>query len=260
MIAFVGLNALISAGCFFVLWLIALRLKDVSFIDSWWAFGIGLLGLLAFFESTPPGPRDWLLLGCCEAWALRLGIYLLLRWRRNGRDPRYDKLFAGIQAKRGMRFATASLIYVFALQAVLQFIVSLPVQLGQWSGSGAIGILSEMGFGLFVFGFLFEAIADWQLVRFKSNPENAGKVLDSGLWHLTRHPNHFGDACVWWGLFLIASESGYVIVILLSPVVISLLLTSWSGAPSVEGRMKRRPDYADYVRRTSGFIPWFPKG
>ena len=92
----------------------------------------------------------------------------------------------------------------------------MPVQLGQWSGSGAIGILSEMGFGLFLFGFLFEMIADWQLVRFKSKPENQGKVLDTGLWKYTRHPNHFGDAVAWWGLFLIASESGYVIVILFS--------------------------------------------
>jgi len=259
MIAFIGLNALISAACFVVLWLIALRLKDVSFIDSWWALGLGLLGLLAFLESMPPGPRDWLLLGCCEAWALRLGFYLLWRWRKNGRDARYDKLLGRIETKRGMGFATASLLYVFVLQFVLQFIVSLPVQLGQWSGSGKIGILSEMGFGLFLIGFLFEAIADWQLVRFKSKPENKGKVLESGLWRYTRHPNHFGDALVWWGLFLIASESGFVIIILVSPALISFLLTSFSGAPTVEGRMNRKPEYADYIRRTPGFVPWFPK-
>ncbi len=259
MIAFIALNALISAACFLVLWLIALRLKDVSFIDSWWAFGLGLLGLLAFFESLPAGPRDWLLLGCCEAWALRLGFYLLSRWRRNGRDPRYDRLLGSIESKRGMSFARASLLYVFALQFALQFIISLPVQLGQWSGSGAIGILSEMGFGLFLFGFLFETIADWQLARFKSKPENKGKIMDSGLWKYTRHPNHFGDACVWWGLFLIASESGYVIVILLSPALMSFLLTSVSGAPTVEGRMAKRPEYADYIARTHSFVPWFPK-
>lgn len=259
MISFIALNALISAASFAVLWLIALRLKDVSFIDSWWAFGIGLMGLLAFLESTPPGPRDWLLLITCEAWALRLGFYLLWRWRMNGRDPRYDKLLGSIQTKRGLSFAMASLLYVFALQFVLQFIVSLPVQLGQWSGSGAIGILSKMGLGLFLIGFLFESIADWQLVRFKDKPDNKGKVLDSGLWRYTRHPNHFGDALVWWGLFLIASESGYVIVILISPALISFLLTSFSGAPTVEGRMHKRPEYADYIRRTPGFIPWFPK-
>ncbi|HTT99167.1 MAG TPA: DUF1295 domain-containing protein [Rhizomicrobium sp.] len=259
MIAFIGLNAFISAACFVVLWLIALRLKDVSFIDCWWAFGLGLLGLLAFFESPPPQPRDWLLMGCCEAWALRLGFYLLWRWRRNGRDPRYDKLLGGIQAKRGMDFAAASLLYVFALQFALQFIVSLPVQLGQWSGSGIIGTLSKMGLCLFLVGFLFESVADWQLARFKNNPQNKGKVLDTGLWKYTRHPNHFGDALVWWGLFLIASESGYVIIILISPALISFLLTSWSGAPTVEGRMSKRPEYAEYIRRTHGFIPWFPK-
>jgi steroid 5-alpha reductase family enzyme len=260
MIAFIGLNALISAACFVVLWLIALRLKDVSFIDSWWALGLGLMGLCAFLEGGPPGPRDWLLLACCEAWALRLGIYLLWRWRRNGRDPRYDRLLSRVQEKRGMGFALASLIYVFVLQAVLQFIVSLPVQLGQWGGSNVIGTLSEMGLGLFLIGFLFEAIADWQLACFKGKPENKGKVLDSGLWKYTRHPNHFGDALVWWGLFLIASESGFVIIILVSPALISFLLTSFSGAPTVEGRMGKRPEYADYIRRTHSFVPWFPKG
>ncbi|MEI9932505.1 MAG: DUF1295 domain-containing protein [Rhizomicrobium sp.] len=242
-----------------VLWLIALRLKDVSFIDSWWALGIGLMGLLAFFESTPPGPRDWLLLVTCEVWALRLGIYLFWRWRKNGPDPRYERILSGIQIKRGMGFGFASLIFVFALQYVLQFMVSLPVQLGQWSGSGKIGVLSEMGLGLFLFGFLFEAIADWQLMRFKSDPQNKGKVLNSGLWKYTRHPNHFGDALVWWGLFLIASESGYVIVILLSPALMSFLLTSISGAPTVEDRMAKRPEYADYMNRTHSFVPWFPK-
>jgi steroid 5-alpha reductase family enzyme len=116
-----------------------------------------------------------------------------------------------------------------------------------------------MGFALFLLGFLFESIADWQLVRFKRDPANKGKVLDSGLWHFTRHPNHFGDACVWWGLALIASESGWVILILISPALMSFLLTSWSGAPTVESRMNRKPDYADYIARTPGFIPWFPK-
>jgi steroid 5-alpha reductase family enzyme len=145
------------------------------------------------------------------------------------------------------------------LQAPLQFIVGLPVILGQ-SGSGDIGLLSYIGAALAITGIAFESIGDWQLVRFKSDPTNHGKVLDIGLWRYTRHPNYFGDACVWWGLYLIAAQSPVGVWSLPGPVLITFLLTRFSGVPTVEGSMrKRRPDYEAYIKRTSGFIPWFPK-
>lgn len=258
MIAYLALNAAVSAACFLALWGVSLRLKDVSFIDSWWALGLGLLALLGYLEADTHGPRNMLLFAVCALWSLRLGLYLLWRWRRNGADPRYARLLAGIQAKRGWSVATTTLVYVFALQGVLQFVVSLPVQIGQ-SAPPEIGPLSEMGLGLAVLGLLFESIGDWQLVRFKSDSANKGKVLESGLWRYTRHPNYFGDVCVWWGLFLIASESGAVLWILPAPVLLTFLLTSWSGVPTVEGRMGKRPEYQAYVARTPGFVPWFPK-
>jgi steroid 5-alpha reductase family enzyme len=250
LIAHLAINAGISAACFLALWLIGLRLKDVSFIDSWWALGIGVLALAAWFEADAHGPRNTLLLVLCEAWALRLGLYLLWRWRRNGADARYGRLLGRIE----MSFALATLLYVFGLQFVLQFIVSLPVQLGQWGG-GSIGPLGIAGAALAGFGILFEAAADRQLARFKSNPANEGRVMDRGLWRYTRHPNHFGDAATWWGLFLLAGQWWA----LPGPLLLTFLLARWSGAPTVEGRMKRRPDYAAYIARTPSFIPWLPR-
>ncbi len=253
-LAHLVLNAAISAACFLLLWLAAVAIRDVSFIDSWWGLGIGVLALCAYVEARPHGPHNKLLLLLCEAWAIRLGLYLLWRWRRNGPDPRYTRLLA--RAK--WRFALASLLMVFALQFVLQFVVSLPVQIGQWGADG-IGPAGIAGAALAAFGLLFESIADWQLVRFKSDPANRGRVLDRGLWRYSRHPNHFGDACVWWGLFLVATESAWGLWTLPAPVVMTYLLARWSGVPTVESRMRRHPGHAEYAARTSAFVPWFPK-
>jgi steroid 5-alpha reductase family enzyme len=252
--AHLALNAAISAACFLLLWLAGLRLKDVSFIDSWWGLGIGVIALASYHETAAHGAHNKLLLGLTEAWALRLGLYLIWRWQKNGPDPRYTRLLARVK----MSFALGTLLYVFALQFVLQFVVSLPVQIGQW-GTDGIGPAGIAGAVLALFGLAFESIADWQLVRFKSELANRGRVLDRGLWRYSRHPNHFGDACVWWGLYLIATESAWGLWTLPAPVVMTYLLARWSGVPTVEGRMRRHPGHADYVARTSAFVPWFPK-
>ena len=165
------------------------------------------------------------------------------------------------QSERGWGFAKASLILVFALQAPLQFIVCLPIQLGQLAHTTQLGQLATAGLSLALIGIVFETVGDWQLARFKGNPANEGKIMDTGLWRYTRHPNYFGDACVWWGLYLIAAETGPVgMATLPGPILITLLLTKFSGVPTTEGRMRRkRPEYMDYVARTSGFIPMPPK-
>ena len=170
-------------------------------------------------------------------------------------------MMADAKEQKGWDFATASLIYVFSLQALLQFIVCLPVQLGQSSGLASLGPLAWAGAALAVTGILFETIGDAQLVRFKANPDNAGKVLDTGLWRYTRHPNYFGDACTWWGLYLIAADTGLLGALsIVGPALLTFLLTRWSGVPTTEGPMRRKkPDYAAYVARTSGFIPMPPK-
>jgi len=261
LVEFLGVNALILAICFIGLWLLGLRLRDVSFVDSWWPVGMVVVAWVSFLQSGDPSPRRLLLVGLCTAWGLRLGGYLLWRWRQHGPDRRYVTMLGLAEKERGWGFAISSLLLVFALQAPLQFLVGLPAQLGQFGKfSGEIGPLASAGAVLAAIGILFETIGDWQLTQFKADPANQGKVLDSGLWRFTRHPNYFGDACVGWGLFLIAAESPIGLWSLPAPMLLTFLLTRWSGVPTVEGRMRRqRPDYEAYVQRTSSFIPWPPK-
>ena len=255
-------NAGISVALFTLLWLLNLRTRDPSFIDSIWALGMVALAWSSFVRVGGPaaGPHAVWLTALCTVWGLRLGLYLLWRWRKHGPDRRYVTMMAHAQTERGWGYATASGLLVFALQAPLQFVVALPAQIGQLGGPGPLGALGWAGVAIAVVGVVFESVGDFQLVAFKANPANAGKVLQTGLWRYTRHPNYFGDACVWWGLWLVATDGGPGVWTLPAPILLTVLLTRWSGVPTVEGRMRRkRPDYEAYVQRTSGFIPLPPR-
>jgi steroid 5-alpha reductase family enzyme len=254
-------NAAVSAVCFFVLWLVSLRLQDVSFVDSWWALGIVALALSTHLQLADAGVHATLLLVLCAAWGLRLGLYLLWRWRMHGVDARYRAIMRSAEARRGWSFAFTAGVQVFLLQGILQFIVALPVQLGQIGIAGTeLGLFAQAGVAVVLFGLAFETIGDWQLVRFKADPKNKGRVLDSGLWRYTRHPNYFGDACVGWGLFLIASETPLGLWSLPAPILLTFLLTRVSGVPLLEEQLgKTRPGYAEYIARTPAFVPWFPR-
>ena len=254
------LNAGLAAALFLFLWVVNLVTRDPSFIDSWWALGMVVLACLSFVSTGQGGRHAIALTLLCSLWGLRLGIYLLWRWRSHGPDRRYVTMMAHAQSERGWGYGTASLLLVFALQAPLQFIVALPAQLGQVGPDHPLGLLAYAGIALAVIGIAFETIGDLQLVRFKADPLNQGKVLQTGLWRYTRHPNYFGDACTWWGLYLIAADHGVGVWSLPGPVLLTFLLTRWSGVPTVEGRMRRRrPEYEAYVQRTSAFIPWPPR-
>ncbi len=202
------LNAAVTVACFFVLWRISIIIRDPSFIDSWWALGMVVTALVSVDLRHGEGPHGLLLAGLCTVWGVRLGGYLLWRWRKNGPDRRYKTMMGKAEAEKGWSYAKSTLLLVFALQAPLQFVVSLPVQLGQIGPDNALGVLGLAGAALTIVGILFETVGDWQLTRFKGDPANAGKVLDTGLWRYTRHPNYFGDVCVWWGLYLIAADTG----------------------------------------------------
>lgn len=253
-------NALILGVCTVGLWLLSVRLKDVSFIDSWWPMGMVIVALASYAETGGSGPHALLLALLCAIWGVRLGGYLFIRWRKQGADPRYEEMLEHARTVRGWSFAKSSLLLVFALQAPLQLIVALPVQLGQLAPTLDMRGLAWVGAILAVFGIVFEGFGDWQLQKFKADPANKGKVMDRGLWRYTRHPNYFGEACLWWGLYLIAADTGVGAWSIPGPILITVLLTKGSGVPTVEGRMKgKRPGYDAYVRRTSSFIPWFPK-
>ena len=254
------INAVLSAGLFLGLWMINVAIKDPSFIDSWWALGMVVIAITSY-AVTGGGDHRLALTVLCSVWGLRLGLYLLWRWRKHGADRRYSTMMGKAKTDRGWGYAKASLLLVFALQMPLQFAVSLPVQLGQVNAVGPLGLLAWAGVALAVLGIFFETVGDWQLTQFKANPENNGKVLTTGLWRYTRHPNYFGDACVWWGLWMIAAETGWIGVASVGgPVLMTFLLTKWSGVPTTEYRMRRKkPDYEAYVAQTSGFIPMPPR-
>ena len=251
------LNAAVLLTIMVGLWGLSIRIGDVSFIDSFWAIGFVIVAWISFFLADGVFERKLLLAVLTTIWGLRLGGYLLYRWRKEGPDKRYVALLS----KAGDKRHQVSLRKVFLLQGVLLWIVSLPLQLGQAPAAPAsLGLLAYAGVALCLIGIAFETIGDWQLMKFKQNPDNAGKALDTGLWRYTRHPNYFGDACVWWGLYLIAAETIAGRFSIVGPLLLTFLLVKWSGAALLERRLKRsRPEYADYIARTSAFIPMPPK-
>ncbi|QMW22683.1 DUF1295 domain-containing protein [Sandaracinobacteroides saxicola] len=261
MTGFLLTNAAVAAMLFALLWLVNLRTRDPSFIDAFWALGMVAMAVSSFLQTEVLSPRNWLLTWLCALWGLRLGTHLLARWRVEGMDPRYRAIVGTTMERRGWGFGLTTLLQLFGLQAVLMFLVSLPVQLGQYQAYAPIGVLGWAGVALFALGFLFETVGDAQLARFKRDPANAGKVMDRGLWRFTRHPNYFGDFCVWWGLWLIACGAPWGWVSVVGPLFLSFTLMRWSGVPMLERKLKRsRPGYAAYAARTNAFFPGLPKG
>ncbi len=186
-------------------------------------------------------------------WGCRLAGYIAWRSRGKGEDPRYTEMLAHHRAPASRALG------IFLTQAAAMWFVSLPVQVAMFEPSGP-GALLYVGTAVWVVGFTFESVGDWQLQRFRADAENGGRVMDRGLWHYTRHPNYFGDACVWWGLYLIAAQQWIGAVTILSPLLMTWTLTRKTGTPLLERDIaQRRPGYARYVDRTSGFFPLPPK-
>ncbi|WP_296679674.1 DUF1295 domain-containing protein [Novosphingobium sp.] len=256
------INLAIDAAMMLALWLIAVLIDDVSFIDAVWGLGMVVLAAASWLQIADPGLRATLLLAMTSIWGLRLAFHLFTRWRKHGEDVRYARML-GKARERG-HYGRAALKVVFGPQALLLFLVSLPAQLGILAApQGAeIGLIGFAGLALWLAGMTFEAVGDAQLNAFRADPANKGQVLDTGLWRYTRHPNYFGDCCVWWGIWLAAAGGGWWVALasLPGPLFLTFTLTRWSGKPLLEkGLAKTRPGYAAYVARTSGFFPWPPK-
>jgi steroid 5-alpha reductase family enzyme len=231
-------------------WLFSYVRQNVTIVDSLWA-PFFLLAALTTAVLTPlPGPRTTLIIVLVAIWAMRLSGYLT--WRNWGKPE--DHRYQAIRRRNEPDFTFKSLYLVFALQAVLAWIIAAPLAAGI-SGAAPLGLLDFVGIALWVFGFLFETSGDWQLARFKANPDNRGKVMDRGLWSYTRHPNYFGEACLWWGYWLIAVSAGGWWT-LFAPLLMSVLLLKVSGVALLEKDIgERRPAYRDYIARTNAFIP-----
>jgi steroid 5-alpha reductase family enzyme len=245
------LAATVIAGAMLALWLLSLALEDSSIVDIFWGPGFVLLAWVVALQEVW-SPRSALAVGLVTVWGLRLAVHLAIRNIGKGEDPRYRAM----RRVRGSAWWWKSLFIVFAFQGVLMWVVSLPLQQAILHG-GPLGPLDALGTVVFVAGLYFEAVGDWQLVRFKSQPANRGRVMDQGLWRYTRHPNYFGDFLVWWGLYGLALAAGAWWTVV-GPLVMSFLLLRVSGVTLLEQGMKSRPGYEDYVRRTSTFFPRRP--
>ncbi len=238
-------------------WLVSLLLRDASIVDIIWGAGFVVVAATAAVVGDGFDDRRYLLLTLVGVWGLRLSSYLAWRNIGHGEDYRYQAM----RKKHGDRFWLISLFQVFALQGVLMWVVSLPVQLSATADEPAsFGPLAVLGVAVWMVGLLCETIGDAQLASFKAKDENKGKVMDRGLWRYTRHPNYFGDFCVWWGIFLVAAETVPGRYGVIGPLVMSFLLIRVSGVAMLEKTIgKRRPGYAEYIERTSAFFPRPPK-
>ncbi|KAA6185088.1 DUF1295 domain-containing protein [Thiohalocapsa marina] len=235
-------------------WLVSLIRGDVSIVDSLWSIFF-LAMLLTYVQLAPTvAERAYLVLFLVTVWAVRLSVFITLRNWGEPEDHRYQ----AIRANNQPHFEFKSLYIVFSLQAILAWIISLPL-LGIVLGGTTLGWLDLVAVALWLIGFAFEAIGDQQLAAFKSNPANRGQVMDQGLWRYTRHPNYFGEACIWWAFYLFAVAAGAWWTII-APLLMTFLLLRVSGVALLEKDIgTRRPAYQDYMRRTNAFLPGPPK-
>jgi len=234
------------------LWLVSLRLRDSSIVDIAWAPGFAVVSWCAAGAAHTVGVRGWLVLILVNAWAVRLALHIYAR--HHGEDHRYTAM----RTKHGARWWWWSLFQVFWLQALLCWLISWPLQLAV-THAAPLNLVDASGFTIATAGFLYEAVADWQLMRFRADPANSGKVMDRGLWRWSRHPNYFGDALMWWGYFLIGLAASGAWWSIFAPIAMTILLLRVSGLALLEETIaERRPAYADYIRRTSAFVPLPP--
>jgi steroid 5-alpha reductase family enzyme len=251
---FTVLAVLLVLGATFV---VALRVGKHAVVDVAWGLGFVAVAVASFLASAGEGDavRRTVVLVLTAAWGVRLAVHIGLRSRGHGEDPRYVELMARAPGNaNAFAFRKVNL----PQGAVMRF-VSLPVQVAAFETPGA-SRLTWLGVLVWLVGFGFESVGDYQLTRFRSNPASRGQVLDTGLWRFTRHPNYFGDACVWWGISLVAFSAWPGILTILSPLAMTWFLAAGTGKPLLEKDMaSRRPGYADYVRRTSGFVPLPPR-
>ena len=241
---------LVILGVGIVSWLVSVIRKDVSFVDSLWSLFFLIAAVVFVLDAQPISLRGKFVLALVVIWSLRLSIYITARNWGKPEDYRYQS----IRANNEPGFAFKSLYIVFGLQGVLAWLVALPL-LPAITSDVALNGIDFIAALLWLVGFVFEAGGDYQLARFKAREDSKGQVLDTGLWRYTRHPNYFGDFCIWWSFFLFAVASGGWWSIA-SPLLMSLLLLKVSGVAMLEKTISdRRPEYAEYIRRTNAFFP-----
>lgn len=227
--------------------------NDVA--DTAWGLGFVLLTWISFFLGQAQGIRGLLVGVLVSIWGVRLAWHIYLRNKGRAEDYRYAKW----RGEWGKWFYLRSFAQVYLLQGILLFLIALPVLFINRASGLVLGVFEVLGLAVWLLGFFFESVGDAQLARFIKNPENKGKLMQGGLWEYTRHPNYFGEVTMWWGIWLIALSSPYGWIAVIGPLTITILILKVSGIPMLEKKMAEHPDFAEYKKRTSVFIPWFSK-
>ncbi|HRF75256.1 MAG TPA: DUF1295 domain-containing protein [Chitinophagales bacterium] len=251
---------LISAGLIAVfmtaVWLLSLYKQDMSLVDGFWGLGFVAVTHHWFFRLDEITPKQFVIAYLITLWGLRLAVYIFYRNRGKGEDPRYVAFRNDWKEKTWY----ISFYKVFMLQGFLQFVLLLPIIFIMYNGDEKLSVINCIGVLLWTLGWIFETAADYQMLRFKKNPANKGKVMDKGLWYFSRHPNYFGEVCVWWGIFLISMNTEWQTFIgILSPILITYMLLKVSGITMLEKRYEGNDAYSVYKRTTNPFLPWFKK-
>ena len=240
-----------------LVWMLSVKRRDASIADVYWGLGFVLLAWVYCFLSPALTPRSWLVAALITLWGTRLAQHIFRRNHGTGEDPRYQAM----RASQGPAFWWRSLFTVFWLQGAILWFVALPLLIAVRAAQpAALTAVDGLGILLFAVGFGFEVVGDSQLARFRADPGNRGTVLESGLWRYTRHPNYFGDAIMWWGIYTVAASTPGGWLTVLSPALMTLLLMRVSGVTLLEDGLKAsKPGYRAYIARTPAFFPWFPR-
>ncbi len=250
-----GSNLGLALGSVLILWLISIAIRDVSIIDMAFAVILALVAVSSSCLSDSTHGRKPLILTLIGIWAVRITWHLVRRNWGHGEDARYSKLRSWVKDDRA--FVWLSLRKVFLLQGVVLWLVSLPVQIAMILRTPLnIGWVAYVGAAICIGGIIVETIADVQLTRFRANPANKGTVLATGLGRYSRHPNYFGELCVWWGLFIIACENPYGLFTVVGPLAYTYLIVNVTGQRTLDKKLAReKPQYAAYMESTNGLIP-----
>lgn len=252
-----GIAALVVWAFVTIVWIVSVFLKNASIVDIFWGLTFVLSSGVYYALGDGYEGRKVLVTALVTIWGLRLAIHIAARNIGKGEDYRYQQFRQDYGPERYWWF---SYFQVFLLQGALSLIISAPLLAAQHFGPDHFTVLDVIGALLWGVGLFFEAVGDWQLAQFKRNPANKGKVLDSGLWAYTRHPNYFGDATVWWGYYVIALGTGiWGALTFFGPALMSYLIVFVSGVAMLERNMKQKPKYDEYIKRTSAFFPRPPK-
>lgn len=245
----------VVAACMAVTFVVSLLLRDNSIVDVTYGLAAALATATTFVLSPTRHPREVVLLALVGFWGVRLATHLLVRKWGQGEDFRYRAW----REQWGKWFVVRSILQIYVLQGVVILVILTPVLLTRSAPGGPLGLVDWLGVAVWALGYAFEAVGDAQLVAFKRDPANRGRLITRGLWRYTRHPNYFGEATLWWGVFLVGLGGGRGVIGVLSPATITVLLLFVSGIPMLERKWAGNPDFEAYRWRTSAFFPWPPR-